>query len=141
MHRSSSTSRVSDEFFNHSSSSPAPPVRPTSDADKLPTYNPDSHVAKKERSRLRSAENAIHLIPLVLVLCAIILWFFSKQAVDIVNKGDSNVARIKDLTINGDVDSDGTQSSLRPNLKLENFNPTKHLVDQKPTKLLEDKSM
>ncbi|XP_022737971.1 uncharacterized protein LOC111290773 [Durio zibethinus] len=83
MQRSSSSSRVSDEFFINSSpsqsqsskqqSSETVPLNP----QELPTYNPLSHPAKKERSRLRSAENAIHIIPLVLVLCAIILWFFS----------------------------------------------------------------
>ncbi|XWS49154.1 hypothetical protein CRYUN_Cryun13aG0139300 [Craigia yunnanensis] len=84
MHRSSSSSTVSDEFFINSSSlsqsqsskqqsSETVPLNP----QQLPTYNPLSHAAKKERSRLRSAENAIHIIPLVLVLCAIILWFFS----------------------------------------------------------------
>ncbi|EEF30595.1 conserved hypothetical protein [Ricinus communis] len=79
MQRSSSSSRVGDQeslFVNNSTN--------TNYADKeqlqLPTYDPLSHVAKKERSRLRSAENAIHLIPLVLVLCAIILWFFSSPA-------------------------------------------------------------
>uniref|UniRef100_A0A2N9FTK8 Transmembrane protein n=1 Tax=Fagus sylvatica TaxID=28930 RepID=A0A2N9FTK8_FAGSY len=73
MHRSSSSSRVSEEFFSSQSSS-------SSDTDQqlvLPTYDPLSHVAKKQRSRLRSAEFAVHLIPLVLVLCATILWFFS----------------------------------------------------------------
>ncbi|XWS62043.1 hypothetical protein CRYUN_Cryun07bG0177100 [Craigia yunnanensis] len=90
MHRSSSSYRVSDEFvINSSSPSPSPspsqsqsskhqssetvPLNP----QQLPTYNPISHAAKKERSRLRSAENVIHIIPLVLILCAIILWFFS----------------------------------------------------------------
>ncbi|GMY29931.1 hypothetical protein FCV25MIE_25173 [Fagus crenata] len=73
MHRSSSSSRVSEEFFSSQSSS-------SSDTDQqlvLPTYDPLSHVAKKQNSRLRSAEFAVHLIPLVLVLCATILWFFS----------------------------------------------------------------
>ncbi|KAG4188459.1 hypothetical protein ERO13_A08G165900v2 [Gossypium hirsutum] len=83
MHRSSSSSRVSDEFFLNASppqsvgskqpSSETVPLNP----QELPMYNPLSAAAKKERSRLRSAENAIHIIPLVLVLCAIILWFFS----------------------------------------------------------------
>ncbi|XP_057977815.1 uncharacterized protein LOC131164555 isoform X2 [Malania oleifera] len=76
MHRSASASRVSDEL----SAQPPPslPVhssRPSS--DHLPTYNPLSQAAKRERSRLRSAEIAVHLIPLVLLLCALILWFFS----------------------------------------------------------------
>ncbi|GLT76355.1 hypothetical protein SLA2020_480230 [Shorea laevis] len=77
MHRSSSSSRVSEEVFVNSS-----PFQNTETTEQgrqqLPTLNPLSNAAKKERSRLRSAENAIHIIPLVLVLCAIILWFFSK---------------------------------------------------------------
>lgn len=72
MHRTSSTTRISDEFFNSSTSQSA-----TVDSDQLPTYNPLSHVAKKERMRIRSAENAVHLIPVILILCVIILWFFS----------------------------------------------------------------
>ncbi|XP_062146915.1 uncharacterized protein LOC133854676 [Alnus glutinosa] len=72
MHRSSSNSRVSEEFFS------SPSSQSSSDADQLlPTYDPLSHVAKKERSRLRSAESAVHAIPLVLLLCGIILWIFS----------------------------------------------------------------
>ncbi|CAJ2645876.1 unnamed protein product [Trifolium pratense] len=43
----------------------------------LPTYDPLSHVAKKELSRIKSAQKAVHLIPLLVLLCAIILWFFS----------------------------------------------------------------
>lgn len=93
MHRASSTTRVSDEFFSAGTNSAAvaaaamssPNPKPTvaspatanSDLDHLPTYNPLSHVAKKEKNRFRSAENVIHLIPLMLVLCAIILWLFS----------------------------------------------------------------
>ncbi|OAY60109.1 uncharacterized protein LOC110622880 [Manihot esculenta] len=69
MQRSSSSSWVPEESFKNTNTD--------KDQLQLPTYNPLSDVAKKERSRLRSAENAIHLVPLVLVLCAIILWFFS----------------------------------------------------------------
>ncbi|GMN31007.1 hypothetical protein TIFTF001_003061 [Ficus carica] len=43
----------------------------------LPTYNPLSSAAKREQSRLRFAHNAVHLIPLLLLLCALVLWFFS----------------------------------------------------------------
>ena len=43
----------------------------------LPKYDPRSEFAKKEVFREKAAENAVHLIPLVLVLCAAILWFFS----------------------------------------------------------------
>lgn len=84
MYRSSSSGRVSDEFFPHSAAVPTPAFSSpnlkspsTGASDELPTYNPQSHVAKKERNRLRFAQNAVHLIPVVLVLSAIILWFFS----------------------------------------------------------------
>ncbi|KAB1216022.1 hypothetical protein CJ030_MR4G008904 [Morella rubra] len=71
MLRSSSTSRVSEEFSS-------PSLLSSSDADrKLPTFDPISMVAKKERSRLRFAESSVHVIPLVLLLCVIVLWFFS----------------------------------------------------------------
>uniref|UniRef100_A0A7N2N2D9 Uncharacterized protein n=1 Tax=Quercus lobata TaxID=97700 RepID=A0A7N2N2D9_QUELO len=85
MHRSSSTSRVSSELFSSQSQSQTYSAS-SSDNDQqeeqeqellLPTYDPLSHVAKKQLSRLRSAQSAVHLIPLVLLLCAIILWFFS----------------------------------------------------------------
>jgi len=69
MQRSPSSSIVTEELFNNTNTD--------KDHQELPTYDPASHVAKKERSRLRSAENAIHVIPLVLALCAIVLWFFS----------------------------------------------------------------
>jgi ABC-type uncharacterized transport system permease subunit len=49
----------------------------TEQQQHLPTYDPLSHVAKKELSRIRSAQKAVHLIPLLVLLCAIILWFFS----------------------------------------------------------------
>lgn len=71
MYRSSSSSRVSEEFFFN------PKSTISTEAEELPTFNPQSHVAKKEKNRLRSAENAIHLIPLILLLSAIILWVFS----------------------------------------------------------------
>ncbi|KAK6262840.1 hypothetical protein QUC31_008656 [Theobroma cacao] len=83
MHRSSSGSRVADEFFINSTPSESQSSKQQSSEtvslipQQLPTYNPLSYAAKKERSRIRFAENAIHIIPLVLILCAIILWFFS----------------------------------------------------------------
>ncbi|KAK4844360.1 hypothetical protein QYF36_019259 [Acer negundo] len=57
-----------------------------SDSDRwrdkeLPTYDPLSHSAEKQRSRLMLAQNAIHVIPLVVLICAVILWFFSNPAV------------------------------------------------------------
>ncbi|WCJ25801.1 hypothetical protein M5689_007660 [Euphorbia peplus] len=72
MQRSSSSSRVDEEPFKMVNSD-----YPDQNYQQLPTYDPLSQVAKKEKSRLRSAENAIHLIPLIVLLCAAFLWFFS----------------------------------------------------------------
>ncbi|ESQ52188.1 hypothetical protein EUTSA_v10017475mg [Eutrema salsugineum] len=83
MRRSASASIVSDQLSaNTPSPSPSPPrihsVTSSEDALLLlPRYDPNSYPGKKDKSRLRSAENAIHFIPLVLILCAVILWMFS----------------------------------------------------------------
>ncbi|CAA7409914.1 unnamed protein product [Spirodela intermedia] len=53
-------------------------VEGTAESDSLlPKYDPQSTFAKKEAARSRSAESAIHLIPVILITCAFILWFFS----------------------------------------------------------------
>ncbi|XP_024026862.1 uncharacterized protein LOC112093165 [Morus notabilis] len=83
---------ISETTFSISTSAAAATFQPPSltfddDVDHhhldLPTYNPLSAVAKRQQSRLRSAQNAIHLIPLLLLLCAIVLWFFSNPGVAI----------------------------------------------------------
>lgn len=83
MHRSSSTSLASDEFLVNLSpadmGSP-PPMKAAAFIDDLPMYNTISdHATKKEiaAQHRSSGENAIHLIPLVLILCGLILWIFS----------------------------------------------------------------
>ncbi|CBI29520.3 uncharacterized protein LOC100253628 isoform X2 [Vitis vinifera] len=133
MHRISSATRVSDEFFNSTTSPSATP-----DADQLPTYDPLSHVAKKERTRIRSAENAIHAIPVVLLLCVMTLWFFSNP-VDIVNKGASIVPRQKGLTVIGNIKSDPTQNGLLKDLE-QDSDPTKEFLHQKGPKSTENES-
>lgn len=85
MYRSGSTSRFSDDPYSYyASSSPSSKVptalRALSDgggSDLLPMYEPLSEVAKKEKLRARFAAKAVHAIPLVLLLCALILWIFS----------------------------------------------------------------
>ncbi|XP_077252370.1 uncharacterized protein LOC143891718 [Tasmannia lanceolata] len=102
MHRSGSTSRASDEFsVNISPPLKGSPGLKTTEMDQLPTYNPQSDVAKKEMLRLKSSETAVHFIPLVLILCALILWVFSHPAVDILNKGDSIAVRAEGMMIDG----------------------------------------
>ncbi|CAA7020363.1 unnamed protein product [Microthlaspi erraticum] len=87
MRRSASASIVSDQLSaNSPSPSPSPPrIQSAADSEDLnlllPRYDPNSHPGKKAKSRLRSAENAIHFIPLLLILCAVILWLFSNPVI------------------------------------------------------------
>ncbi|CAN6814112.1 unnamed protein product, partial [Brassica oleracea] len=94
MRRSASASIVSDQLSAKAPSpSPSPP-RIQSDTDSedvqllLPRYDPNSYPGKKDKSRLRSAENAIHFIPLILILCALILWLVSNPGKPISTDSD-----------------------------------------------------
>ncbi|KAL8096042.1 hypothetical protein AgCh_037123 [Apium graveolens] len=71
-------------------------------------------IFKKEKSRSKFSERAVHLIPFVIVFCALVLWFFSNPDVDLPSKGDSIAGRIEGLTLEGDIDSDGTQRGVLP---------------------------
>ncbi|KAG6521583.1 hypothetical protein ZIOFF_018707 [Zingiber officinale] len=57
-----------------------PPRRSSVEYDELPTCHPNSDIGKKTAARMRCAENAVHVIPVVVALCAIVLWFFSESA-------------------------------------------------------------
>ncbi|KAI3458365.1 hypothetical protein Pfo_015028 [Paulownia fortunei] len=111
MYRSASTNRVSDDNFSYHTSSPSSKV-PTAlrelspGSSELPMYEPLSEAAKKEKTRAKFAENAVHLIPLVLLFCAFILWFFSNPDIDV--KGSSIAAEIEGMATEGHLDSDGT---------------------------------
>nr|XP_009766504.1 PREDICTED: uncharacterized protein LOC104217870 isoform X2 [Nicotiana sylvestris]XP_016505394.1 PREDICTED: uncharacterized protein LOC107823279 isoform X2 [Nicotiana tabacum] len=121
MYRSSSTTRVSDEFFSPNLKS----TITSTETEELPTFNPHSHVAKKERNRLRSAENSIHLIPLILLLSAFILWVFSSP-VTMVNKADSIVARVNTSVTQAEIN----RSSFTSKLEEEDIDPTDKSIGQ-----------
>ncbi|OVA10584.1 hypothetical protein BVC80_8969g9 [Macleaya cordata] len=142
MHRSASTSRASEEFFIHaaSPSSKTSPGLRTLDTNELPVYDPNSDVAKKEKMRIKFAENAVHVIPLVLVLCAITLWFFSSTEVEMVNKDSSIVARIEGLTIDGDIDVHGSGTGLLSSLEQEDLDPPKKVANHKSGRVSRGKS-
>ncbi|CAN6565165.1 unnamed protein product [Malus baccata var. baccata] len=124
MHRSASWSRVADEYFMHSTSSPSAGKGPSGlrvsvsfdQGGDLPMYDPIAELAKKERSRVKFAENAVHVIPFVLLFCAFVLWFFSNPDVYVRIKTDPIAARIEGLTLEGEIesDSDGTQTGALP---------------------------
>ncbi|KAI4351275.1 hypothetical protein L6164_005651 [Bauhinia variegata] len=112
MYRSASWSRSvpDEEYFKNVTTSPS-----TFDNNELPVYdNNVAEFAKKEKARAKFAENAVHVIPFVLLLCAITLWFFSNPDVGI--KGDTISASIEGLSLEGefDNDSDGTQTGVLP---------------------------
>ncbi|XAR66937.1 hypothetical protein NMG60_11013323 [Bertholletia excelsa] len=81
MHRTSSALRVSDDFSVIFSPSPAmakgPPVLKS--PDELPVYGLISDADKKQVPPKSLGETAVHFIPLVLVLCALVLWLFSTR--------------------------------------------------------------
>ncbi|GAB4835034.1 hypothetical protein Ancab_033302 [Ancistrocladus abbreviatus] len=105
-----------------------------SSVNQLPSYNPNSHAAKRERSSLRFAENAVHVIPLVLVLCAIILWFCSNSgSVDMVEKSESVAATVEGLKVVSAVEVDGTQNSFLDDLELKDLDMAGHTIARKPS--------
>ncbi|RDX74101.1 Wall-associated receptor kinase 3, partial [Mucuna pruriens] len=117
MHRTVSLNRFSDDYFKHATSSPSSGHRSSYsmfDGNNLPTYDPIADLAKKERARVKFAENAVHVIPFVLIVCVIILWLFSNPDVGII--GDPLGARIEGLSLEGEIenDSDATKASSLP---------------------------
>lgn len=76
MYRSSSWNRVAEDYS-------VPWSAPKGlwkglDEDEPALYNPTGQeVTKKEKSRAKFAENAVHIIRFVLLACALVLWFFS----------------------------------------------------------------
>ena len=83
MYRSASWNRGTEDY------SSAPPkglwmgsMIGSLDDDELPSYNnPPEEMIKKEKSRAKFAENAIHIIPFVLLACALVLWLFSNPGI------------------------------------------------------------
>ncbi|KAF4358421.1 hypothetical protein F8388_018285 [Cannabis sativa] len=152
MYRSASWNRVSDEYNTVQS---PPSMRTTSsfeeEDEQLPLYDMQmGDMAKKERARLKLAENAVHLIPLVLLFCAFILWFFSTTPPDKrlnnlytsmeydgrYNKGELISARIEGfMSIEGEIDndSDGTQTGIIPTVDLR-YTKSPRLISHKTSK-------
>lgn len=86
MHRSSSyylqqSSSSSSLAATGGAASPGPSsTAGVMDVDQLPTYDPRSDVAKKEAldaSRADLARALVHLIPVGVLLCGLLLWSFS----------------------------------------------------------------
>nr|ACG45315.1 hypothetical protein [Zea mays] len=63
MRRSSSGARVSDSGGGVSGSEAA-----------LPTYDPLSAAGRREAARTQALGRAVHCIPVVLLVCALLLW-------------------------------------------------------------------
>ncbi|KAK9095138.1 hypothetical protein Scep_026607 [Stephania cephalantha] len=133
MHRSASTTRASEEFIIHGSSPSSkgsPGLRSSVDADELllPMYDPLSDFAKKERQRVKFAERSIHLIPVVVALCFLILCLFTNSDVGLEHKDSSIAARIEGLTIDGDIEVTSSETGL---LELDDLDPPKQMTSNK----------
>ncbi|XWS60147.1 hypothetical protein CRYUN_Cryun07bG0009600 [Craigia yunnanensis] len=141
MYRSSSWSRVSDDYYSFPNAAGTGLRMPSSGEsnNELPMYDPVTEMAKKEKSRAKFAENAVHIIPLVLLVCALILWFFSNPDVEVETKVDPAAARIEGLSIDADVDndSDGTQTGFLPIADVGDIDTPKQLKAQKSSRKLQ----
>ncbi|XVE63838.1 hypothetical protein DITRI_Ditri07aG0053100 [Diplodiscus trichospermus] len=143
MYRSSSWSRVSDDYYSSPKAGSTAALRLSSaveDSNELPMYDPTIEMANKDKSRAKFAENAVHIIPLVLLVCALILWFFSNPDVEVGTKVDTVAARIEGLTIDGDIDndSDGTQTGFLPIADVGELDTNKQRKGKKPSRKLQN---
>ncbi|XP_022738660.1 uncharacterized protein LOC111291281 [Durio zibethinus] len=140
MYRSASWSRVPDDYYSSPKAGTGMTRMSSSleDNNELPMYDPAMEIAKKDKSRAKFAENAVHLIPLVLLVCALILWFFSNPDVVVGTKTETAAGRIEGLTIDGDIDtdSDGTQTGFLPMADLRDTDRRKKPKPQKPSRKL-----
>ncbi|KAL0547225.1 hypothetical protein IC582_017153 [Cucumis melo] len=118
MYRSASWNRFSDEYYSHSapSSKPGQSLRLSSSFDQgnneLPMNDPVTEMVKREKARVKFAENAVHVIPFVLLICGIVLWFFSNPEVDVEMRGGTMRSTIVGLTLEGEIES--TQKEETP---------------------------
>nr|XP_043631112.1 uncharacterized protein LOC122602573 [Erigeron canadensis] len=116
MFRSVSTSRVSDDtyysIYNHSPTSKAvsPALRALAlEANELPQHETSSFSSsttpKKDKlGRARFSEKAVHLIPIVLLFCVLVLWAFSNPEINMTIKKDFMATKIKRKTVERDID-------------------------------------
>ncbi|KAI3519608.1 hypothetical protein L2E82_31878 [Cichorium intybus] len=147
MFRSVSTSRVSDDtyysIYSHSPTSKAvsPALRALAlEANELPQYessSPFSTPSKKDKlGRLRFSEKAVHLIPLVLLLCALVLWLFSNPDIHMPIKNELNAAKIKGKTGQLDIDTSATTRLKNSHEGMSNLGLSKHTEGHKLTTTL-----
>ena len=59
-------------------------------------------------------------------------YVLSHTAVDLLNKGDSIVARIEDLIVDGDMHGNGTRRNLFADQEPRNFQSANQLADGDP---------
>ncbi|XP_059627047.1 uncharacterized protein LOC132269828 [Cornus florida] len=104
------------------------------EANKLPSFEPLSDVAKKEKARLRFAENAVHLIPFVIFLCVFTLWFFSNSDVDVSKQRDPIASKNEGLGLEGETDTDGTQLGLLAGTGMVDLNLSNQVRDDKSSR-------
>ncbi|KAI3793123.1 hypothetical protein L1987_35737 [Smallanthus sonchifolius] len=117
MFRSVSTSRVSDDtyysIYSHSPTSKAvsPALRALAlEANELPQHesSPFSTLKKDKLGRPRFPEKSVHIIPLILLVCALVLWLFSNPDINMSIKNDLIAAKLKRKAVERDADTSAT---------------------------------
>ncbi|KAK8959060.1 hypothetical protein KSP40_PGU007909 [Platanthera guangdongensis] len=134
MHRSASSTRVSDEYYMTAGQAVA--TRSAMDIEHLPMYDPQLEIAKKETARLRLAENTVHLIPVIIIICAMLLWFFSNPEIEMAIDDDSVLARIKNMSIDGYSNWNSTSMTIG----LEDLDPIDGFVKEETAKDADSKN-
>jgi hypothetical protein len=84
LQQSSSAASSSSPAAASSSSGPSGTAAGAMDVDHLPTYDPRSDAVKKEAldaSRADLARTLVHLVPVVVLLCGLLLWSLSSTNV------------------------------------------------------------
>ncbi|TVU34589.1 hypothetical protein EJB05_16426 [Eragrostis curvula] len=104
-----------------STSGPSGTAGAALDVDQLPTYDPRSDAAKKEAldaSRADLARTLVHLVPVVVLLCGLLLWSLSATDVSevgvLVDKGSAHktVTRVKLMTYKSESSSRWNGSNM-----------------------------
>ncbi|KAF8676051.1 hypothetical protein HU200_047556 [Digitaria exilis] len=130
MHRSSSY-YLQQSSSSSTAASPSPAVGATAasgpsgtagamDVDHLPTYDPRSDAAKEalDASRADLARTLVHLVPVVVLLCGLLLWSLSNTDVPeisvLVEKGNEHtmVARVNIMAQNNGATSNWKGSGM-----------------------------
>nr|DAD26006.1 TPA_asm: hypothetical protein HUJ06_027474 [Nelumbo nucifera] len=85
----------------------------SSAVDDLPVFAPSEDVDRKDNTpRNRSSKKWVHIIPVIVLLCILILWWFS-HPVNVVIK-DGNIVAVNRITLQPSNDTQANNANASP---------------------------